>query len=123
MALETMRSRLQATKTQTTGPPQERCKELEKELDWHEHENQFYCTCYKLYQELHAQVVDVVQRLILQFHFEPESTPAGDPFLGDAIRQLHAAVNSSQANEANTEAEWKRYWGIPIDTRASGAWI
>lgn len=123
MALETMRSRLQATKTQTTGPPQERCKELEKELDWHEHENQFYGTCYKLYQELHAQVVDVVQRLILQFHFEPESTPAGDPFLGDAIRQLHAAVNSSQANEANTEAEWKRYWGIPIDTRASGAWI
>lgn len=123
MTLETMRSRLQAAKSQTVGPPQERQKELEKELDWHEHENQFYSTCYELYRELHAQVVDVVQRLILQSHFEPESTPAGDPFLCDAIRRLRAAVNTSQADEADTEAEWKRYWGIPNDARASAAWI
>ena len=123
VALETMRSRLQAAKGQNTGPPQERQRQLEKELDWHQQENQFYSVCHALYQELYIQVVDVVQDLILQSHFEPESTPAGDPFLYNVIQKLSAAVEVSQEHETWAEEEWKRYWNIPCAGRASAAWI
>ena len=123
IALETMRSRLQAAKTQNVGPPQERQRQLEKELDWHQQENQFYSSCYALYQKLQAEVVDVLQSLILQSYFEPESIPAEDPFLYDAIRKLKNAVKVSQVHEEWAEEELKQYWNIPCAGRASAAWI
>ena len=123
ITLETMRSRLQAAKTQNVGPPQERQRQLEKELDWHQQENQFYSSCYALYQELHAEVVNVLQSLILQSYFVPESTPADDPFLYDLIRKLRNAVEVSQVHEEWAEEELKQYWNIPCAGRASAAWI
>ena len=123
VALETMRSRLQAAKAQNVGPPQERQRQLENELDWHQQENQFYSSCYALYQELHAEVVDVLQSLILQSYFEPESIPAEDPFLYDAIQKLKNAVKVSQVHEEWAEEGLKQYWNIPCAGRASAAWI
>lgn len=123
IALETMRSRLQAAKMQNVGPPQECQRQLEKELDWHQQENQFYSSCYALYQELHAEVLDVLQNLILQSYFEPESTPAEDPFLYDVIWKLENAVKVSWIHEEWAEEELKQYWNILCAGRESAAWI
>lgn len=123
VALETMRSRLQAAKGQNIRPPQERQKQLEEELDWHQQKNQFYSICHGLYQDLYIQVVDVVQDLILQSHFEPETIPAGDPFLYNAIEKLNVAVKASREYEMGAEEEWKQYWNIPCTGHTSAAWI
>lgn len=123
VAVDTMRSRLQATKS-TVGKreEQERLRELQHELHWHQRENEFYRTCYNLYQELHSKMSEATQTLLLKSLFEPESEPSYDPCLRDIIRRLDLAVKRSKLEEAKAEADFKAYWNIP-STLASTRWL
>ncbi|KAH1645035.1 hypothetical protein KXX16_001474 [Aspergillus fumigatus] len=123
IVLETMRSRLQAAKEQKLELPHERLKRLEEELDWHQHENDFYGICYDIYQRLYLKVIEVSQDIILQPFFEPRSTPNGDPFLYDALRRLNTAIKESQIDENQAEVAWKGYWSIPKTVDPSSSWI
>jgi hypothetical protein len=123
IVLETMRSRLQAAKEQKSELPHERLKRLEEELDWHQHENDFYGICYDIYQRLYLKVIEVSQDIILQSFFEPRSTPNGDPFLYDALRRLNTAIKESQIDENQAEVAWKGYWSIPKTVDPSSSWI
>jgi hypothetical protein len=123
IALETMRSRLQAAKEQKSELPHERLKRLEEELDWHQHENDFYGICYDIYRRLYLKVIEVSQDIILQSFFEPRSTPNGDPFLYDALRRLNTAIKESQIDENQAEVAWKGYWSIPKTVDPSSSWI
>jgi hypothetical protein len=118
-----MRSRLQAAKEQKSELPHERLKRLEEELDWHQHENDFYGICYDIYQRLYLKVIEVSQDIILQSFFEPRSTPNGDPFLYDALRRLNTAIKESQIDESQAEVAWKGYWSIPKAVDPSSSWI
>lgn len=123
VAVDAMRSRLQATKlTRGKGEVQERLMELQHELHWHQRENEFYRTCYNLYQELHSKVSEITQILLLKSLFEPETRPSYDPCLYDIIRRLDLAVKLSQLNESKAEADFKAYWKIP-STLASTRWL
>ncbi|KAH1848617.1 hypothetical protein KXX54_008121 [Aspergillus fumigatus] len=118
-----MRSHLQAAKEQKLELPHERLKQLEEELDWHQHENNFYGICYDIYQRLYLKVIEVSQDIILQPFFKPRSTPNGDPFLYNALRHLNTAIKESQINENQAEVTWKGYWSIPKTVDPSSSWI
>lgn len=60
-----MQSCLQAAKEQKSELPYKRLKQLEEELDWHQHENNFYGICYDIYQRLYLKVIEVSQDIIL----------------------------------------------------------
>ncbi|KAB8227876.1 uncharacterized protein BDW43DRAFT_316386 [Aspergillus alliaceus] len=123
IALETMRSRLQASKSHKVQSRDERLSELEEELAWHQQENEFYGICYDGYRGLHSKVADVSQKLLLQSFFEPESRPSRDPFLYDVIQRLNTAVKMTQVQEAQAEADWKRFWHITDDCGVRATWI
>jgi hypothetical protein len=96
---------------------------LEEELDWHQHENDFYGICYDIYQRLYLKVIEVSQDIILQSFFEPRSTLNGDPFLYDALRRLNTAIKESQIDESQAEVAWKGYWSIPKIVDPLSSWI
>ncbi|KAI2842233.1 hypothetical protein CBS63078_10941 [Aspergillus niger] len=118
-----MRSQVQAAKEYKPETIYERLRRLEIQLDQHQQENQFYGVFFDLYKELHAIVIGVSQNLILQSYFEPESIPARDPFIYDAIRQLNAALTHAKAAEVQAEANWKTYWNISPTADVPTSWI
>jgi hypothetical protein len=123
VALETMRSRLQATKSHKLQSRHERLAALEEELAWHQQENQFYGICYDIYCGLRTKVEDVLQKLLLQSFFEPESLPSRDPSLYDVVRSLNTIVKTTQVQEAKAEADWKRFWHISDGHGVRATWI
>ncbi|KAE8371541.1 hypothetical protein BDV26DRAFT_286707 [Aspergillus bertholletiae] len=123
IALETMRSRLQAAKSYKLQSRHERLAALEEELAWHQQENQFYGICYDIYCSLRTKVEDELQKLLLQSFFEPESLPSRDPFLYDVIRSLNTAVKTTQVQEVKAETDWKRFWHISNGHKVRATWI
>ncbi|BCR96705.1 uncharacterized protein AKAW2_30024A [Aspergillus luchuensis] len=118
-----MHPEMQAAKYSPPETDRDLRARLVGELDQHQQENQFYGACYDLYHELRTKVSDIAQKLILQSYFEPESPPAGDPFLHDAIRQFSAALQTAQAGERNAEEHWKQYWNVPPAAAMPATWI
>ncbi|KAK6810855.1 hypothetical protein RU639_013581 [Aspergillus parasiticus] len=126
VALETMPSRLQAAKIRNLELPDNRQKQLEQELDWLKQENKFYGTCCEIYRELrvvYTTVVNIMQKLVLQSYLEPEYCPTWDPTLWDAVQQLDSALKVSREHEKASEADWRRYWNIPLMTEMCATWI
>lgn len=112
MALETTRSRLRGTKARHRLSLSELKEEKIRQRDQQEHENDFYRTCFKNLHQLVTVVIDSIQELALQYHFEPEATPGGNPRLLQTIQLLRLAVENSRAQEAKAEQEWTRQWNI-----------
>ncbi|KAJ5033074.1 hypothetical protein NUH16_003204, partial [Penicillium rubens] len=103
MALETTRSRLRGTKARHRLSLSELKEEKIRQRDQQEHENDFYRTCFKNLHQLVTVVIDSIQELALQYHFEPEATPGGNPRLLQTIQLLRLAVENSRAQEAHAE--------------------
>ncbi|KAJ5642530.1 hypothetical protein N7490_006530 [Penicillium lividum] len=123
MALETTRSRLRGSKTRHRLSLSELKEEKIRQRDQQEHENEFYRTCFKSLHQLVTVVIESIQGLVLQCHFEPEATPSGNPHLLQTIHLLRLALENSRAQEAQAEQEWTRQWNISRVGRPTARWI
>ncbi|KAJ5642614.1 hypothetical protein N7490_006614 [Penicillium lividum] len=123
MALETTRSRLRGSKTRHRLSLSELKEEKIRQRDQQEHENEFYRTCFKSLHRLVTVVIESIQGLVLQYHFEPEATPSGNPHLLQTIKLLRLALEKSRAQEAQAEQEWTRQWNISRVGRPTVRWI
>ncbi|KAL5366288.1 hypothetical protein BJX96DRAFT_30892 [Aspergillus floccosus] len=123
MAVDTMRSRLEAAKLQNEEEDHQRDRRLHLELEWLQRENKFYGVCYNLYRELRSEVFGVSQQMLLKSFFEPETDPYYDPFLRTMIHRLTCAVKESGMRESKAEADLKRYWNIPLTPGARTSWL
>ncbi|KAI2863442.1 hypothetical protein CBS76997_11257 [Aspergillus niger] len=105
MALETTCARLQNAKK--NGP----------------HENRFFRTCPKIFDDLAAVAVEVSDDLILQQEFEPEVSPVGNRRILLGMRKLQEALADSHGKEARAREEWDRRLNLPDIRTPLPQWI
>lgn len=109
MALETTRPRLRKSKT----VPKMSITELKaKRLQQHSQqglENDFIASVLRASINSSArQWMDATRSLALQYHFNPATSPSGDPRLIRAIISLRVALDKSRAEETSAEQELKQ---------------
>jgi hypothetical protein len=112
MVVETTRPRLKVSKKSPKITPRALKKQWLQQRSQQERENEFYSGCFRNFHRLVATVMDSTQDLALQYHFNPGTSPAGDPRLIRTIVLLKTALDKLRAKEAQAEAEWKRQCGV-----------
>jgi hypothetical protein len=125
MALETTRSRLERSKTKNKhrlSLPELRDSKL-RQWEQQKHENEFYAACRETFLGLSKAALEVAQKLILQYHFEPEVEAAGNIHIREAIQALGTSLENSQRREAEAEQAWRRQWRVPRVQRPRNSWI
>ncbi|KAJ5330507.1 hypothetical protein N7476_000290 [Penicillium atrosanguineum] len=123
MAVETTRSRLIVSKKYAKYSPPALKKRWLQQRSQQEHENRFYSSCFQNFHQLVASIMDSTQDLALQYHFNPGTSPSGDPRLIRTIILLTVALDKSRAEEAQAELEWKRQWGVPSVQEPATRWV
>ncbi|RDH26876.1 hypothetical protein BDQ94DRAFT_186083 [Aspergillus welwitschiae] len=123
MALETTRVQLRNVKK--NGPRSLRDTLEEKWRQWkrQEHENRFFGTCLKIFDDLAAVAVEVSDDLILQHGFEPEVSPVGNRRIFLGMRKLQVALSDSHGKEARAREEWDRRLNLPNIRAPLPQWI
>jgi hypothetical protein len=123
MALETTRSRLRGSKTRHRLSLSELKGEKMHQRDQQEHENDFYRTCFKILHQLVTVIIESVQELMLQYHFEPEATPIGSSRVLRVVHILRRALEVSKAQEDQAEERWTRQWKLCRGEGRTTRWI
>ncbi|CAP79273.1 Pc09g00260 [Penicillium rubens Wisconsin 54-1255] len=75
------------------------------------------------FHQLVSTTMDATQSLALQYHFNPENSPSGDPRLIRAIVSLRVALDKSRAEETGAEQEWKQQWKVSSVRQSSLRWL
>ncbi|KAH8430176.1 uncharacterized protein LDX57_007846 [Aspergillus melleus] len=123
IALETTRARLQCAKANRRLSLPETIVEKKRQWQCQDHENRFFETCLEILEDLSAVAVDVSQDLILQYEFEPETSPEGNARVRRANQRLRSALQQALEREARAEFEWKRQWNVPRIGGPSVRWV
>ncbi|CAG8926441.1 unnamed protein product [Penicillium salamii] len=103
MALETTRTRLKYSKSESRLSFQELREKRICQQNQQKNKNKFYHSCFKSLLSLTIAVFEISQDLMLQYHFEPEISPLSNNHMFQAIRKLFVAVEQSQSQEAQAE--------------------
>lgn len=123
MALEATRARLQSAKNKYGMSPSEARDSKIRQWEHQKHENAFYAACRENLLVLLDAAVEISQRLILQYHFEPEVSTVGNVRLLQAIQDLDVLLGESKAQEADAEQIWRREWNVASVEVPKDSWI
>jgi hypothetical protein len=123
MALETTHSRLRRWKN---GPSQTLSQLKDEKLRQHnqqERENDFYRKSFQIFHQLADTVMDTIQTLALEYHFNPAAVPAKDPRLIRAVILLQIALDKSHTDESEAIKQWKEQCGIQTNNDSPTEWL
>jgi hypothetical protein len=123
MALETTHSRLRRWKN---GPPQTLSQLKDEKLHQHnqqERENDFYRKSFQIFHRLAYTVMDTIQSLALEYHFNPAAVPAKDPRLIRTVILLQIALDKSHTDESEAIKQWKEQCGMQTNGGSPTEWL